>query len=129
MNIADAIHFAKKVNNRLSPASVWDSVTQHQFVVPGGKRWIVIGGAINRNAAETVSTAAYDLADNIIVQIDYQSAAASTTVWPSTAASGAIPQFPFGGLVLDSGEYIRLTFGGNQGAGAWITCMVLELSV
>lgn len=125
---AEILTLAEKVNNYLTPASAFDSTTQHQYVVPTGKRWFVLGGTCNRNAAATITITARDVSDQILIHIDYQGSSTGVHSWPNSNASGTEYFYTFP-LVLDAGEYIRIVYSAAQGAGAFSSCVVLEVDV
>ncbi len=105
---------------------LWTNDQTYQATVPDGKRWIVLGGIINRDVSSTLTVRAYD-GTNIIHQYCSQGAATSVTTWPSNVndvntRNGAA--FPF---ILDEGEFIRIYFGTAQTGGAYCTCVVLEI--
>lgn len=131
MNIGD-LTFAKKVTNYAVNATVatawWISTTVYRAIVPAGKRWFVFGGSFNKDVSSTVTVAIYSKTPTLEQQLDVQAAAQYVGTWPSTVSTVAIQQRPpF--WVLDAGEYVQLTFGTAQGAGAYATCMALEVTV
>lgn len=115
---------AKKKNNYVATAAAFsESVLRHKAVVPAGKRWFLIGGYVKRDASETIIVTARDTSDNNILKLLDETASTSGVAYPEA-------DFQFGSpTVLDAGEYIDFTFGGNQGAGAYLSCIVLEVDV
>ena len=115
----------KKETLYLSGAATWDSVTEHKWEVPADKRWFIFGGQVTRDAAETLNVTMHDSSDNEILSLLSEAAAAVLKSWPEEAYNTweGMP------LILDAGEYIKFAFGGNQGAGAKITGMALEIDV
>lgn len=130
MKIED-LTFAKKVNNYEADATsgtLWTSTQTFEAVVPGGKRWFVLGGQVTRDVSSTVIITSRDIADKIIHMIYSAGAGTGTNSFPNTVASAST--FPFAEpLRLDAGEYILMSFGTAQGATAHASCAVLEVAV
>ena len=124
---AEVLTIARKVNNwEEDPVTgvkeLWESTQSFKAVVPAGVRWFVLGGVVKRNVSSTVSISGYDSAGKIIFFFDTQSAAASTTGWPTPA------KFPAGIIaIMDPGEWVRMIFGTAQDAGSNASCVVLEI--
>ncbi len=126
----DSLVYVRKLNLYIADATdnaatneKFTSTTVQDYIVPAGKRWFVIGGNINRDASQTVTVDFYDSSDNRILRGDSRGAGTGITEWPSANYDAYFP------VPLDAGEYVKLTFGGAQGAAAWATCVVLEVNV
>ena len=110
------------VPNYVAPAASWDALNSHTLTVPADKKWFLIGGQVTRDAAETLVITITD-GTNTILTILNAGAAAQTDPFPnSTLMGNMIVPIP-----LMEGYEIVFTFGGNQGAGAAISCMVVEV--
>ena len=104
------------------------STTAQEYTVPTGKRWILIGGQVTRDASGTIAVDIYDSSDKKIMKLNYQSAAVNTVPLIGTGSSTHVSGMA-GPIVLDAGEYVKLAFGAAQGAGASAACIVIEVSV
>jgi len=128
MITVDLLSLAKKINNYAADATgggLWTSTVAFRVTVPASKRWFVVGGYVLRDASATMNVRLFDSSDNIIHQYDVQSAATGYSNWPTGAAtSSTVQRFP-----LDAGEYLQITFGAAQGAGAYASAVVLEIDV
>lgn len=110
--------------NYVAPAASWDALNSHTLTVPSDRKWFLIGGQVIRDAAETLVITITD-GTNTILTILNEGAAANTTGFPdATLINNLIIPIP-----LMEGYEIVFTFGGNQGAGAAITCMVVEVAL
>lgn len=129
MMFTDVLKFGRKVNNFLDDAtSNWDTTTTHKFIVPAGKRWLLLGGNGFRSDAATVQVYCFNTANKKIFGLTELASAAGRFTYPSRTAevdSGAIMDF----MVLDAGEYVNFVFGAAQGATAYISCVVIEWAV
>lgn len=100
---------------------LWLSTTSYRAVVPTGKRWVLLGGMINRAVSSTYSIHIYDDTPLITARLDNQGAATGITAFPSsTYQTGEAYK-------LDPGWYIDIAFGTAQDAGSYATCLVLEV--
>lgn len=127
--------YARKVNNYIEDATdnaatnaKFTSTTAQEYTVPAGKRWFVLGGYVKRDASSTLAVVAYDVSDKIIMYFDYQAAATGQTAWPCQDAHDRAvnPSYP---IILDAGEYVGISFGSAQGAGAEASCIILEIDI
>jgi len=99
----------------------WTSTTRQSYTVPAGKVWILWGGQVTRDAAETLLV---DLTDgtNIIMNLATAGAATGQTdLLEDLPGNYTMP------LILPAGFIVDITFGGAQGAGAKATCVVSEI--
>ena len=120
---------ARKVNNLVETAAAFSvSTSEHKWTVPNSKRWFLIGGIIVRDSAETVIIQAYDPTE-LIYRLAGKAPATGTHGYPDGESEGAPRGEEAIPLILDQGEQIVVTFGGAQGAGASISCIVLEVDV
>lgn len=102
---------------------LWLSTTSYRAVVPTGKRWILLGGLVNRNVSSTYSGHIYNSDNKAVMRIANQGAATGLHAYPESG-------FQTGEAYrLDSGWYLDLAFGTAQDAGSYATCMVLEVDV
>lgn len=116
----------RKLNNYDKDATaggLWTSTTTYVVEVPTGKRWVVLGGVINRDANATAQCFLYDSSDNIIGVLASEGASTGLTTFPTSS-------YQIGtSWILDAGEYVKTTFGAAQGANAYHTFVVLEMDV
>lgn len=127
---------ASKVNNYITDATdvgagnlKFDSTTEATFTVPAGKRWFLIAGSMNRDANTWAVVDFYDSADKNIMRLAECSPATGRTGYPNNSAVNAMEGHKAIPMILDAGEYIKLTFGAAQGAGANASCLVLEIPI
>lgn len=121
---AELLTVARKVDNYLAPASAWGALNSHEFTVPAGKRWWLYGGIVKRDVSETVSVYLRNGSDEPLLYT--MSAGASTNVvhYPDPAVCPIYRPIP-----MDEGDHILVALGGNQGAGAYLSCIVLEVDI
>lgn len=99
----------------------WDSTTVQTYTVPAGKRWLLYGGYVTRDANETLVTVIQDATPTAIMTVSTQGAAIDTTdLLADLPGNLTMP------MILDPGFSVLITAGGAQGAGAKATCFVLE---
>lgn len=123
--IATMPEFARKVNNFAVDATaggLWISNTQYKAVVPASKRWFLIGGTLNRSASTTAVYSVYDSGDHLIYNLGSDTAAVGSTAYPRNDGWQGV-------VIMDPGEYVKITCGGTQGAGAYASCVVLEVDM
>jgi len=133
MILAELKTMARKLSVRLVDATdnaatnlKFHSTTNAQILCPTGKRWFVIGGITSRDANETLDITVKNASDDIIMWLEDSAAATGVSSWPSSVA--ATKHFVHSELlVLDPGEYIKVAFGGAQGAAAVFTYNILEI--
>lgn len=104
----------------------WDSTTVMTYTVPDNMRWILICGIVKPSDAATVTVQAFDAADKNLAYLAYAAASTNPCMYPQQtagiySAQGGLP------LILDGGEYIKITCGAAQGATAYCSCLVLEV--
>lgn len=135
MNYLDLLELGEKVNNYISDATdngtgndKFDSTILMEYEVPSGKKWIVIGGIVNRDVSSTMSVRAYNSSDEIIHQFISEGAATGITTWPHTTGTTGNMQ-GVRAIILDEGDYVKLTFGTAQGASAEASCVVVEVDI
>ena len=120
----NSLYSAKKVDNYAIDATgggLWTTTTTYKIVCPTGKRWVLIGGVINRGVSATVNVIVYNASDEPIQFLYYAAASTGTSGYPSsTNAGNGVP-------ILDVGEYVLATFGAAQNAASYMTCLVLEV--
>lgn len=117
---------ARKLNNYVLDATgggLFTSTTRYRVTVPPGKRWILLGGIINRDNSSTLSIYLYDVDDNIIGRLLQEAAGTGIDSFPEEEWSIGTS------WVLDPGEYIESIYGTAQGVAAYHTCVVLEVSI
>ena len=104
----------------------FDSTTEQKYTVPSGKRWYLIGGVVNRDVSKTLTITACDTSDKIIHSVAFASAGTGKHNYPTGVAGTANLHRP---IILDAGEYIHIVFGDAQGAGAYASCVVIEVTL
>lgn len=130
MIVSDLLTYAKKVNNYIVDATdndatnlKWDSTTVQEYEVPSDKRWFLLPSLVLLDVSSTLSIYLFDSADKTIAILGTYSAGTGAKPYPmGTSVFGR-------GVVLDAGEYIKITCGTAQGAGAKASCIVLEIDV
>lgn len=128
MNNSDLLTLARKVNNyEIDPVGglkvLWIDTTHFTGTVPLYKRWIVLGGIINRNVNSTVIVALRDVSNNTITHLLDEPAATGLKVYPES-------DFQIGrDWILDPGEDFYMLFGVAQDAGSYANCVVLEVNI
>ena len=123
------VYLGKKHNVRLTPASAWDSTTAHKQGPGAGKRWILLYGAVNRNANATLSVRIVDSSGDDICYISNHAATTGWSTFPNTYYDHKNLRTG-GGLIIvdgDAGEELQWNFGAAQGAAAVIAFSVIEL--
>lgn len=124
----DLLAVAKKLDNydvNATAGGLWTDTTHYRATVPANKRWFLFGGAITRDASQTVNVSIYDSSDNPIIVLAGYSAGTGTHSYPIEGYSGHVI-FPF---PMDPGDYVEALFGGAQGVTAAATCVVLEVNI
>lgn len=118
---------ARKINNWEDDATggtLWATTTSFKVVCPADKRWILIGGIINRDANAAAYAYIKDSSDNPIIRLSSYTAATGITQlldYDSVSTPTAAP------FIIDAGEYVEIVFDAAQGAGAYASCVVLEI--
>lgn len=126
MNIADQLHYAKKVQlYLLNATTTWDTTILYSWIVPAAKRWFIMGGMINRDASATVNVDLVDAANRSFNNLLSESAATGIHEWPDKLKTNFDPM----PRILDAGEKIRFAFGAAQSTAAYISGWVLEIDV
>ena len=100
----------------------WDSTTVQTYTVPAGKRWLLYGGYVTRDANETLVVVLQDATPTTIMTTSTQGAAIDTT-----DLLADVPDTMQRPIIMDPGWSILITAGGAQGAGAAATCFVIEI--
>lgn len=117
-----------KINNYLEDAtSTWDSTTVVTFTVPTGKRWYLRGGTIYRTVASTCTCFLHDSSDAPLLQLGNYAAGTGRAGYPNSDGTTATEGYKAVPIVMDAGEYIKLTFGVAQDASASVSCVVMEV--
>ena len=127
----DLLTVAKKVNNYdvdATAGGLWTSTTTYQATCPAGKRWFLIGGVVSNSASGTTLAQVHDAADAVIHQLAVIAASTGVKPYPNQNSSADHMQIPTP-IVMDAGEYVLVTCGVAQGAGAFASCVVLEVDV
>lgn len=128
MNIADQWLYAKKIDNyEIDPVAglkvLWTSTIAFKATVPAGKRWIFLGGIVDRNVSSTLTGHIRSKADKYLRTLIEETAATGEKFYPEYVYGWPTP------IIMDAGDYIHLHFGTAQDAGSWATAQVLELNV
>jgi len=100
----------------------WTSTTVQTYTVPAGKVWLLWGGQVTTDAAETLVVTMTDGTNTLLTLASYGAAAAEQP-YPETANMGnyVMP------LIMPAGYTVLITCGGAQGATAAATCVVTEI--
>lgn len=133
--LADIIMTGRKVNNFITDATdnaptnaKWTSTTEQEYTVPSGKRWYLLGGIVNADVNATCTVRIEDSSNNIIQQLHYESARTGICAYPQQYSSGYSQNAPFI-MILDAGELVKIVMGAAQGAGAFASCVVIEVTL
>lgn len=126
---------SRKINNYLEDATdnaagnlKFDSTTVATLTVPTGYRWLVIGGAVNRDVSGTLAVVGKDTSDKLIYVFHEEGASTTHSAWPANAA--AVKESDYNGVpILDPGEYVEFTFGAAQSTACSVSCVVLEVAI
>ena len=117
---------ARKLNNYSVDATggaPWTDTQNFILTVPAAKRGILLGGMTNRDVNSTV---VLDIKDSGAISIDRlldEGAATGLKSYPEEAF------FTGTSRILDAGESVSAYFGVAQGVAAYITVVVLEVSM
>ena len=101
----------------------WTSTTVQTYTVPAATYWLLWGGQVTRDAAETLVVNLTD-GTNTIMNLATEGAAAS-----QTSLLADLPGNYHMPMILPAAYTIVITAGGAQGAGAKATCVVTEVSI
>jgi len=124
----DLLSIAEKVTSYLVDATAtWDATNSHKFVVPTGKRWLLINVTCKQDANQTTAIYHLDASDVVMSQLATAAANTGYTSAPNLAASSGLCNG--GPVILDAGEKIHISSGGAQGAAAYLYLEVLEWAV
>lgn len=131
MSIPFDVLLTDKLNNYVEDATTnWDSTTEHILTVPANKRWIILGGVVNRDVSTgtaSLTITLHDSSDNIIGLLLFLGDGTGQIAYPNPVEDKRI--MSFSKLVLDANEYVKFVIGEAQGAGAYLSCMVLEIPI
>lgn len=106
----------EKKNNVVADATVnYDATTHHAVTVPTDKRWIILSIRDFRDANGTLDITLRNAATNVIHTIADEAAGTGAKWYDSNL-----------NWVLDEGEYVYFEYGAAQGAGAFLSVVVLE---
>ena len=101
----------------------WTSTTVQTYTVPAGVYWVLWGGQVTRDAAETLVVNLTDGTNTIMNLATAGAAAAQTDLLEDLPGNYHMP------MLLPAGYTIVITCGGAQGAGAKATCVVTEVTL
>ena len=101
----------------------WTSTTVQTYTVPAGVYWVLWGGQVTRDAAETLVVNLTD-GTNILMNLATEGAAAA-----QTDLLADLPGKYHMPMLLPAGYTIVITAGGAQGANAKATCVVTEVTL
>jgi len=99
----------------------WTSTTVQTYTVPAGKVWLLWGGIVTRDAAETLVVTLLDGTNTLMTLASEGAAASTTSLTADLPTNFTMP------LILPAGYQVLITCGGAQGAGAKATCVVTEI--
>lgn len=107
---------------------LWSTTQLYKATVPAGKRWLFLGGIIDRSDAATCAVTIRNDADKNVFQIDdYPSATTVVAVPSGQVAVGSVK--PLGPYFMDAGWYFNISFSVAQGAAAYVSMAVLEFDM
>lgn len=121
-------YYIEDATDNASDNLKFDSDTAQKYIVPAGKRWLLIGGNVNRDVSSTLLVRLHDAANKVILTLANESAGTGVTVFPNGGTNDENFR-PIGPIILDAGEYVRILFGTAQTGAAWASCMVIEVGV
>lgn len=104
---------------------VLGAVTIKKFTVPSGKRWTVWGGYCERDVEGTLLIEIYDANDKLVALILSLVAGTSNMSWGVMCMSGANVVNMKSPFPLDTGMYIKYTWGAEQ-TSPEVTCLITE---
>lgn len=132
--VKDLLVSARKLNYYIEDATdvaagnlKFDSTTLQKYLPSTGYRWFFLWGVVYRDVSSTCEIDIRDSSDKIIGHLATLSAATGVASYPG-ALGTACHQVPTW-FVLDPGDYINIAFGTAQGAGAYASCVVLEVQI
>ena len=102
---------------RVTNVATLGAVATHAFVVPAGKRWVVLGGYAERDQNATLDIAAQDTGGNIIWFRDQVAAGVTNIGW-----------LVQGILVLDATDQVVYEWGAAQ-VTPEVSLLVLEIDI
>lgn len=133
MNISDILQYAKKVDNYEKDATgataLWPADTTYVATCPTGKRWFLIGGVIKPDVNATAMTIVFNSSDEPLYQVGYQAASTNQQALLKQTADYNHANSHGHPLIMDAGDYLKVTFGAAQTANAYCSCVVLEVNV
>jgi len=101
----------------------WTSTTVQTYTVPAGAYWLIWGGIVTRDAAETLVVTFTDGTNTLMTLASEGAAAATTSIFADLPTNYTLP------LIAQAGYTVVITCGGAQGAGAKATCVVTEVTL
>lgn len=102
---------------------VLGAVTTKSFIVPAGKRWLVIGGTAERDVSASMQIEIYNASNKVALRGAYTAAGTTLISWGSMAVVAADRiGFP---ILLETGMYVKYTWGAAQ-TSPEVTCLVME---
>jgi len=101
----------------------WTSTTVQTYTVPAGTYWILWGGQVTRDAAETLVVNLTDGTNTIMNLATAGAATGQTDLLEDLPGNYTMP------MILPAGYTVVITCGGAQGAGAEATCVVTEVTL
>lgn len=133
--VATVRTLGKKLDNYITDATdnaagneKFDSTTEQTYTVPTGKRWLFMYGYLKLDVNATFTAYLFNVDDELVAVLASAAAGTGRKTYPGTL-SGSINGslgYPY---PMDEGDYIKLTAGAAQGAGAAASCAVLEVDV
>ena len=104
--------------------STWTSTTTQTWTVPANKRWFLIGLGGSRSVSALIAIKFLEVGGGMMFPLADVAAGTGTWVVPSMLSDN---QNHVGGLIMDAGETISLTYGAAQGGAAYHSISVLEI--
>ena len=99
--------------------ALWPATTTYVMTVPAGYTYLMWGGYLDGDAAETIVVTIHNVGDDQILG-PLLSEANATVGYSYPDPALYTSQMP---IPLKAGDYVLLTFGGAQGAAAFASCI------
>ena len=103
--------------------TLWPDTTHYVATVPTGKRWYLWGGYQDGDAAETIVITIKDEGDNLLFPLLSEADATVGYAYPDVAVLPLRRPIP-----MKTGWYLEIVYGGAQGANAYASCVVSEVT-
>ena len=98
----------------------WTSTTVQTYTVPNGKRWLLWGGQVTRDANETLVVNLTDGTNTLMNLATEAAGTGQTDLLADLPGNFVLP------IIMEPAWTIVITAGGAQGAGAKAAALVTE---